>query len=125
MNCPHGGSARTRERAERTDLGDRRFRCQTCRRQFKERTAPLFTRLQYPNDIVCLVVLWRLRDKLSLRVPAEMFLEPGFVFPPETVRQWEATFAPLLAERLRKPRYAVCAAGGGTRTGGDHLGQHD
>jgi transposase-like protein len=51
------------------------------------------------------VVLWRLRYKLSLRDLAEMFLERGFVFTHETVRQWEATFAPLLTDRLRKHRY--------------------
>jgi putative transposase len=34
-----------------------------------------------------------------------MFLERGFVFTHETVRMWEATFAPLLTERLRRHRY--------------------
>jgi putative transposase len=34
-----------------------------------------------------------------------MFRERGFVFPHETVRLWEATFAPLLTERLRQHRY--------------------
>jgi putative transposase len=55
-------------------------------------------------DIVFLVVLWRLRYKLSLRDLAEMFLERGFVFTHETVRDWEARFAPLLAEHLRVKR---------------------
>ena len=51
-----------------------------------------------------LVVLWRLRDKRSLRDVAEMFLERGFVFTHETVRDWEARFAPLLTDRLRAKR---------------------
>ncbi len=51
-----------------------------------------------------LVVLWRLRYKLSLRDLAEMFLERGFVFTHETVREWEARFAPLLTARLRAKR---------------------
>ena len=105
MNCPHCTSAQTKERVERTDLGYRRFRCCGCGREFNERTGTLFNRLQYPSDIVCLVVLWRLRYKLSLRDLAEMFLERGFVFTHETVRTWEATFAPLLTDRLRKHRY--------------------
>jgi len=42
-------------------------------------------------------VLWRLRYKLSFRDLAEMFLERGFVFSHEAVRDWEARFAPLLA----------------------------
>jgi len=50
------------------------------------------------------VVLWRLRYKLSLRDRAEMFLERGFVFSHEAVRDWEARFAPLLAARLRAKR---------------------
>jgi putative transposase len=105
MRCPHCESTATRERRERTDLGYRRFRCQMCQREFNERTGTQFNRLQYPSDVVCLVVLWRLRDKLSLRDLAEMVLERGFVFTHEAARIWEATFAPLLRERLRKHRY--------------------
>jgi putative transposase len=48
------------------------------------------------------VVLCRLRYKLSLRNLAEMFLLCGFQFTHEAVRDWEARFAPLLAEQLRK-----------------------
>ncbi|HVH89516.1 MAG TPA: IS6 family transposase [Terriglobales bacterium] len=48
--------------------------------------------------------LWRLRYKLSLRDVAEMFLERGFVFTHETVRDWEARFAPLMADQLRTKR---------------------
>jgi transposase-like protein len=62
------------------------------------------THLQYPTDIVCLVVLWRVRYKLSLRDLPEMFLERGIVFTHEAVRSWEAQFAPLLSEMLRKQR---------------------
>ncbi len=51
-----------------------------------------------------LVVLWRLRYKLSLRDLAEMFLERGFEFTHEAVREWEARFAPLVADKLRAKR---------------------
>ena len=57
-----------------------------------------------------LVVLWRLRYKLSLRDLAEMFLERGFVFSHETVRDWEARFAPLLADHLRAKRRGQAGA---------------
>jgi transposase-like protein len=53
---------------------------------------------------VLLVVLWRLRYKLSLRDLAELFLERGFVLTHETVRDWEERFAPLIAEQLRTKR---------------------
>ena len=67
MRCPHGHSGHTQVRPERTELGDRRFRCRACTREFNERTGTLFTRLQYPSAVVCLVMLWRLRYKPSLR----------------------------------------------------------
>src|SRR5262245_14281174 len=74
MGCPHCGSADTSERRERTELGYRRFRCRTCQREFNERTGTRFNHLQYPTDVVCLVVLWRVRDKMSLRGMPGMFL---------------------------------------------------
>ena len=51
--------------------------------------------------MVRLGVLWRLRYKLSLRDLAEMFLERGWEFTHEAVREWEMRFAPLVAEQLR------------------------
>jgi transposase-like protein len=51
-----------------------------------------------------LVVLWRVRYKLSLRDLAEMFLERGFEFTHAAVREWEARFAPLVADQLRSKR---------------------
>jgi putative transposase len=54
--------------------------------------------------VIALVVLWRLRYKLSLRDLAEMFLIRGFVFTYEAVRDWEAKLTPALAEELRRSR---------------------
>jgi transposase-like protein len=104
MSCPHCGAASTTEQAQRTALGYRKFRCRACQRLFNERTGTLFNFLEYPTDIVLLVVMWRVRYKLSLRDLAEMFLTRGFVFTHEAVRDWEARFAPLIAERLRAKR---------------------
>jgi putative transposase len=104
MRCPHCESTATTERRERTELGYRRFRCRECRREFNERTGTRFNHLQYPTDIVCLVVLWRMRYKLSLRDLPEMFLERGMVFTHEAVREWEGQLAPVLSEMLRKHR---------------------
>jgi putative transposase len=85
-------------------VGYRTFRCQSCARTFNERTGTPFNYLTFPTDIVLQVVLWRLRYKLSFRDLAEMFLERGFVFTHEAVREWEARFAPLLADQLRTQR---------------------
>jgi len=48
--------------------------------------------------MVCLVVLWRFRYKLSLRDLAEMFLQRGLIFTHEAVREWESKRAPLLGD---------------------------
>ena len=104
MNCPHCTYPTTKEQRKKTSLGYRVFRCFACKRLFNERTNTPFSYLEYPTDIVLLVVLWRLRYKLSLRDLAEMFLQRGLVFTHETVRDWEARFAPLIADHLRRKR---------------------
>ncbi len=104
MPCPYCAARTTTEQPRRTALGYRTFRCRACRRACNERTGTPFNHLQYPTDVVLLVVLWRLRYKLSLRDLAEMFLPRGVVFTHEAVREWEARFAPLLTARLRAKR---------------------
>jgi putative transposase len=104
MNCPHCSSAKTCQLVEQTSPGYRIFRCSQCRRKFNERTATPFNHLLFPTDIVLLVVLWRLRYKLSLRDLAEMFLVRGFEFSHEAVRDWEERFAPLVTVQLRSRR---------------------
>lgn len=104
MNCPHCATTATKKRAKKTQQGYTTFFCSQCRSTFNERTGTPFHNLEFPTDVVLLVVLWRLRYKLSLRDLAEMFLVRGFVFPHETVRDWEARFAPLMAEQLRTRR---------------------
>ncbi len=110
MPCPHCAASATTEQPRRTALGYRTFRCRACRRICNERTGTPFNHLQYPTDVVLLVVLWRLRYKLSLRDLAEMFLPRGVVFTHETVREWEARCAPLLSERLRAKRRGQAGA---------------
>ena len=107
MTCPHCESTATTGRADRTELGDHRFRCRDCGRVFNERTGTLFNRLPYPTDVVCLVVLWRFRSKLSLRDLAEMFLPRGLIFTHEAVREWERQLTPLLGDTRRKRRHGA------------------
>ena len=110
MCCPKCQSTAVRER--RTAQGYRRFRCLDCAKQFNERSGGLLNRTQYPSDVIALVVLWRLRYKLSLRDLAEMFLTRGIVFSYEAVRDWEAKLTPALAEHLRRSRKAESAVAG-------------
>jgi putative transposase len=104
MTCPHCESTAITERPDRTEHGHRRFHCRARKREFNERTGTPFNRLQYPTDVVCLVILWRFRYKLSLRDLAEMFLQRSLVFSHEAVRGWESMLAPLLSLALRKKR---------------------
>ena len=50
-----------------------------------------------------LAVLWRLGYKLGFRDVAELLLQ-GYEVSNETIRGWEARFAPLLTEQLRGKR---------------------
>jgi transposase-like protein len=88
MTCPHCGATATTKRPDRTALGYRCFRCRRCNCGFNERTGTPFNHLQYPTDVICLVVLWRFRYKLSLQDLAEMFLQRSIVFTHEAVRAW-------------------------------------
>ncbi len=80
MACPYCQGDATQELDRVTALGYRLYRCRPCRRTFNERTGTPFNHLQVPTDVALLVVLWRLRYKLSLRDLAEMFLTRGFTF---------------------------------------------
>ena len=80
MRCIRCGSQAVTERPECTAQGYRRFRCRSCGKQFNERTGTALNRAQYPSDVVALVVLWRLRYKLSLRDLVAMFALRGLVF---------------------------------------------
>src|SRR5258708_8465012 len=101
MTCPHCASSVTKEQKKKTLLGYRMFRCSACQRIFNERTGTPFNYLEYPTDIVLLVVLWRLRYKFSLRDLSEMFLERVFVFTPHTVPDLAHRFLTSLALHLR------------------------
>ncbi len=105
MDCIRCSSKIVTERSDRTAHGYRRFRCRDCGKQFNERAGTVLNRAQYPSDVIALVVLWRLRYKLSLRDLPEMFLIRGIVFSYEAVCDWEAKLTPALAEGLR--RYAA------------------
>jgi transposase-like protein len=111
MGCVDCGSLATSERRDRTAQGYRRFRCRDCGRQFSERSGGVLNRTQYPSDVIALVVLWRLRYRLTLQDLSEVFLERGIVFSHEAVREWEARLTPILTAELRQRRHSKHAAG--------------
>jgi transposase-like protein len=72
------------------------FRCKACDRTGSERTGTPFNFIEVPTDIVFQVLLCRFRYQLSFRDIAEFFLLRGLEFTPETVRDWEERFTPIL-----------------------------
>lgn len=102
MNCPPCATATTTKRAKKTKPGYGTFFCLCCRCTFNGRTGTPFNYLECPTDRVLLAVLWRLRYKRCLRDVAEMFLERGFAFTHEAIRDWETRFTPLIAAQLRR-----------------------
>ena len=104
MTCPHCQSPQTTRGSGKTDLGYPVFRCHACRRKFNERTGTPFHHWEFPTDIVFQVLFCRFRYKLSFRNLAELFLLRGFEFTHQAVQEWEARFASLLAEQLRRRR---------------------
>ena len=100
MDCVRCGAKAVTERSNRTwlpALPRVRQTVQRTHRYFAEPGA-------VPSDVIALVVLWRLRYKLSLRDLPEMFLIRGIVFSYEAVRDWEAKLTPALAGGLRRHR---------------------
>jgi transposase-like protein len=111
MECVACGSGAVTERPERTTQRYRRFRCRDCRKEFNERSGGSLNHTHYPSDVIALVVLWRLRYRLTLRNLAEMFLVCGITFSHEAVHAWEAKLAPALADELLQRRRGKCGAG--------------
>src|SRR5260221_9213725 len=80
MDCPHCTSTVTKERTKKTSLGYRTFCCSDCKRTFNERTETPFNFLEYPTDMVLLVVLWRFWDKFVFGWFAGKVFGGGVVF---------------------------------------------
>jgi putative transposase len=104
MNCPFCKNEKTHLRKKLTKLGYKTFYCGKCDLTYNERTNTPFNFLSIPTDVLFLVLLWRLRYKLSLRDISEMFLERGFEFTHEAVRDWEERFAHLFTDKLKAKR---------------------
>jgi hypothetical protein len=79
MQCVDSGSAALRSGGTAQLKGIGVFAAATGR-QCNERSAGVLNRTQYPSDVIALVVLWRLRYRLTLQDLGEMFLTRGIVF---------------------------------------------
>ncbi|OJV91577.1 MAG: IS6 family transposase [Chloroflexi bacterium 54-19] len=104
MICPFCKNTKTHLRKKLTSLGYKTYYCGKCDLTYNERTGTPFNKLSIPTDILFLVLFYRLRYKLSLRDVAEMFIERGFEFTHEAVRDWEERFAHLFSDKLKAKR---------------------
>lgn len=104
MNCPFCKNEKTHLRKKLTKLGYKTFYCGKCDLTYNERSNTPFNHLSIPTDVLFLVLLFRLRYKLSLREVAEIFMERGFEFTHEAVRDWEERFAHLFTDKLKAKR---------------------
>ena len=68
MGGPHGESADTTERRERTALGYRRFRCPTCKREFNERTGTRFNQRGCSGFVQSLSAFLATRQRIAPEV---------------------------------------------------------
>ena len=109
MPCPYCQTKETKERKQKTKLGYKTFSVLVVNVNIMNETGSPYNFLEYPTEIVFLVVLWRLRYKLSLRDLSEMFIERGFEFTHQTVLNWEKQFAPLITAKLKLKRKGKAA----------------
>ena len=105
MDCPHCQSNDTRKCSSKTGLGYQEYRCRNCSRQYNERTGTPFNFIEYPNEVVMLLVFYYYRFKVSLDDVVELMQLRGFHLSHQTVHNWVQTFGIELGLKLRKRRY--------------------
>jgi len=104
MNCLYCHSTNILERKGLTELGYKRYQCRECRHRYNERTGTPYNYLEYPTDIVVLMLFHYTRYKLSFDNVAEIFWLRGFKICGETIRLWFNQLGVLLGKSLRKKR---------------------
>ena len=108
MNCPHCESARTNKLNQSTQLGYQKYRCQSCGKQYNERTGTKLNFITHPTEIVMLVVQYYYLFKVSLEDVVKLMLMRGFALSHQTIHNWVHTFGTELALTLRDRRRGKC-----------------
>ncbi len=104
MNCPHCQSNETRRLKSKTSLGYSQFCCRMCNKQYNERTGTQLNYIEYPTEVVALVVYHYYRFKVSLDDVVELMILRGFSFCHQTVHNWVQTFGIMLGRKCRASR---------------------
>ena len=102
MNCPYCLSLATKEQSKRTSLGYRLCRCSDCKRAFNERTATPFngSGISHRSCASRCAVAVTLQALVCGMWPRYFSSAVG-CSPMRPDADWEARFAPLIAEQLR------------------------
>lgn len=109
MNCPHCQSNNSRALSIKTNLGYHQFCCHVCSKQYNERTGTQLNFIEYPTEVVMLVVYHYYRFKVSLDDVVELMALRGFTFCHQTVHNWVQTFGVLLGRKCREKRKGKAA----------------
>ena len=101
MDCPHCQSKNTKILSSKTVLGYQQYYCFLCHKQFNERTGTPLNFIEYPTEVVMMVVHYYYQFKVSLNDVVELILMRGFELCHQTVHNWVQTFGVELGMKLR------------------------
>jgi len=73
-------------------LSYKQYRCSSCNKQFNERTGTALNFIEYPTEVVMLVVHHYYRFKHSLDDVVELMAIRGIQLSHQTVHNWTQTF---------------------------------
>lgn len=104
MNCPSCQSETIHSLQKKTNLGYKQFRCHACCKQYNERTGTELNFIEYPTEVVMLVVHYYYKFKVSLDDVVELMVMRGFHLSHQTVHNWVQTFGVELGIKLRVRR---------------------
>jgi len=104
MNCPYCRSSNIRQLKKPTILGYEHCYCNSCGRQYNERTVTKFNFIEYRTEVVMLTVHYHYRFKVSLDDVVELMVMRGFNLSHQTVHNWVQIFGVELGLKLRARR---------------------
>ena len=104
MDCPHCQSKNTRELTQTTLLNYQQFCCRKCGKQYNERTGTPLNFIEYPTEVVMMVIHYYYRFKVSLDDVVELMMMRKIHLSHQTVHNWVHIFGVELGLKLRAQR---------------------
>ena len=104
MDCPHCLSSKITEMNATTVLGYKQYRCQSCAKQYNERTGTKLNNIEYPTEVVMMAIHYYYRFKVSLDDVVELMAMRNISLSHQTIHNWVQTFGVELGLKLRQRR---------------------